>query len=183
MSESARVRSVAALAEFRAALCNFGVDAKEALGTAELEIRRVFDWLDHQLKFWRAAVRQCEEEVVRAKAELVQRKYSKADRRGYTEQELALERAVARLEHARDKVEKTRHWILTLPRAVTEYEGPARQLAGMLDAELTRAAAVLEQKINALEAYVAMAPPSVQAPAADPAEAEPPADEPAAKEA
>ena len=164
MSSSARVTSLDALKTFRAALCEFRADAKDALGAAELEIRHVLDWLQQQLKHWRAEVRRCEEDVVRAKAELVQRKYSKADRRGYTEPELALKKATARLEEAQQKVERTRHWIRALPQEVTEYEGPARQLAGMLDAELTRAIALLGQRIEALEAYVQTAPPTIPQP-------------------
>jgi hypothetical protein len=154
MSQSAHVTSIAALKDFRAALCRFGLDVREALCTTELEIRRILDWLDNQVKYWRAEVRRREEEVVRAKGELVQRKYSRADGRGYTEQEKALEEALARLHEAQDKVVKVRQWINELPRAVMEYEGPARQLGGMVDAELTHGLAVLDYKIDALEAYV-----------------------------
>ena len=161
MNASARVTSLDALKTFRAAVCSFQTDAKDALGAAELEIRHLLDWLGQQQQFWRAEVRRCEEEVVRAQAELVQRKYSHADRRGWTEPELVLKKAKARLEHAQQKVERTRHWLRILPREIAEYEGPARQLAGMLDAELARAAALLEQRIEALEAYVQMAPPAV----------------------
>ncbi len=162
MSQSARVTSIEALKAFRESLCAFRVQAKEALCATELEIRRVFEWLNHQLKDWQRMVRQCQEEVLRAKNELVQRKYSKADGRGYTDQELALERAQKRLHEAEDKVERTRHWIRVLPRAVTEYEGPSRQLAGMLDAELAQGIVFLEQKIATLEAYVLLLAPSVQ---------------------
>jgi hypothetical protein len=161
MSQSARVNSIDALKQFRASLCRFGVDAKDAIGATELEIRRLFDWLEHQHKHWLREVRVRQEEVVRAKNDLIQRKYSQRDGRGpgYTEQEIALEVAIRRLREAEAKVEKVRQWGHQLPRHVSEYEGPSRQLLGMLDADLARAIAILDDKINALEAYAAMAPP------------------------
>ncbi len=166
MSQSARVTSINALKELKVALCGFSLRAKEALCSIELEIRRTFDWLDQQLKHWQQEVRQQQEVVVRAKGELDQRKYGCADGRGYTEQEVALKKALERLRHAEAKVETTRRWIHVLPRAVTEYEGPGRQLGGMLDAELRHAVAILDQKIDSLEAYVTMVPPSLPTTAA-----------------
>ncbi len=180
MGPSARVTSIEALREFRGSLSRFGHDAKEAVCATELEIRRIFDWLEAKLKYWQREVRIREEEVVRAKAELIQRQYGKRDGRGpgTTDQEIALEEAIRRLREAEAKVEKTRQWNNLLPRAVSEYEGPARQLMGMLDADLARGIAILDQKIDALEAYVQMAAPTAPGRAAvgSSAEAAPPAE-------
>jgi len=161
MSSSARVTSVEALKEFRASLCSFGHDAKEALGTTELEIRRILDWLEAKLKDWQREVRVRQEQVARAKAELIQRQYGQREGRGpgTTDQEIALQKALRRLQEAEAKVEKTRQWQNLLPRAVAEYDGPARQLLGMLDADLARGLAILDQKINALDAYLTTAAP------------------------
>src|SRR5260370_813267 len=161
MGPSARVTSIEALREFRGSLSRFGHDAKEAVCATELEIRRVFDWLEAQLKTWQKEVRDRQEEVVRAKAELIQRQYGKRDGygAGTTDQEIALEKAIRRLQEAEGKVEKIRQWRNLLPRAVAEYEGPARQLMGMLDADLPRGIAILDQKIDALDAYMKTAAP------------------------
>ena len=174
MNGGAWVNSIASLKEFREGLCKFRQDAKEALCTTELEIRHFLDWLEDQQRYWRTEVRICEEEVLRAKMELEQRKYGHDDHRGYSEQEVALRKAAARLEYAREKVEKVVHWRNVLPRSILDYEGPSRQLAGMLDADLVRGLAVLERKIEALEAYVAIAPGSPEAAAPAGEEAEPP---------
>src|SRR5438105_14714264 len=133
MGPSARVTSIEALSKFRGSLSRFGHDAKEAVCETELEIRRIFDWLEAQLKYWQREVRVRQEEVGRAKAELIQRQYSKRDGHGpgTTDQEIALAKAIQRLREAEAKVEKTRQWHNQLPRAVAEYEGPARQLMGM----------------------------------------------------
>jgi hypothetical protein len=162
MGPSARVTSIEALKEFRASWCLFGHDAKEAVSATELEIRRILDWLEAKLKYWQKEVRIRQEEVARAKAELIQRQYGQPRGRGpgTTDQEIALEKAIRRLREAEDKMEKTRQWQNLLPRAVAEYEGPARQLMGMLDADVTRGMAILDQKIDALDAYLRAAEPA-----------------------
>jgi hypothetical protein len=71
----ADVRSIAAVIDWRADLTNYGDLLAEAMAGVDLEIRRAADWLEEQLSLWKKAVRDCEEEVVRAKAELNQRKF------------------------------------------------------------------------------------------------------------
>ena len=83
-----------------------------------------------------------------------------------TDQEIALNKALYRLREAEAKVEKTRQWHSLLPRALAEYEGPARQLLGMLDADSVRGLAILDQKIDSLDAYLSAATPSAPSPAA-----------------
>ena len=174
MSRSARVESVEALKQLKAHLCEFGVDAEKALCATEIEIRRALDWVQNQMKFWQRQVRERQEEVARTKNELMQRKHWQKDGRGpgYTEQEAAFRKAQERLKEAETKVENCRRWGRNLPQAVNEYEGPARQLAGLLEADLRNSIALLERKITALDAYVAMAPPSLSNPAVGAAPAE-----------
>jgi hypothetical protein len=164
MGPSARVTSIEALKEFRAAWCSFGHDAKEAIAATELEIRRFMDWLDEKLKYWQKEVRDRQEEVTRAKGELLQRQCGQGEGwgAGTTEQEIALKQASHRLREAEAKVETTRRWHNVLPRALAEYDGPSRQLMAMLDADLKRSLAILDQKIDALDAYLVMAAPAGQ---------------------
>src|SRR5438034_10704488 len=102
MGPSARITSIEALKEFRGSLSCFGHDAKEAIGATELEIRRVLDWLEAKLKYWHREVQLRQEEVARAKAELIQRQYGQPRGRGpgTTDQEIALEKALHRLREA-----------------------------------------------------------------------------------
>ncbi|HLJ95349.1 MAG TPA: hypothetical protein VKU02_19380 [Gemmataceae bacterium] len=175
MGPSARVTSIEALKEFRGSLSRFGHDAKEAVCATELEIQRILDWIEAQLKHWQREVRDRQEDVARAKAELIQRQYSKSSGygSGTTDQEIALQKAIRRLQEAEAKVEKTRQWQHLLPRAVAEYEGPARQLMGMLDADLPRGIAILDQKIDALDAYMHTAAEPISSGPGKPAEARP----------
>src|SRR5438874_12515843 len=113
MSEAARVTAIDAINELRVALVCFGDEATEALSAADADVRRVEEWLTAQLKDWQHQVRRCEDEVTHAKTELTRRKMLNYEGRAVdtTEQELALRRALARLEYAEEQVEVSRRWV------------------------------------------------------------------------
>jgi chromosome segregation ATPase len=157
MSQSARVNSLDALKALHAALARYGPEAQEALGAAEIAIRRVLDFLHDQLNYWQRQVEKRQEDVNRARADLTHaRAIRQGERSGYVEQEIALRKAQVRLREAEEKVVVTKRWLLHLPQAIHEYEGPARRLAGLLDADLKQGLTVLENKIALLEAYMAV---------------------------
>jgi hypothetical protein len=162
MSQAARVTSIDAIEEFKAAWCRFGTEAGNALANLDLQIRRAFDWLDEQTNFWKQEIRRREELVVRAKGELLQRQSSNRHglAPGTTDQEVALDKARERLHEAQRKLANCKHWHLTLPREVMECQGPARLLGGVLESEFKTALGVLVQKILALEAYLTLTAPS-----------------------
>jgi hypothetical protein len=161
MPDGADVRSIEAVRDWHAALTNYADSLAESLAGIELEIRRAYDWLDEQLASWRRAVRDCEEEVVRAKAELSQRKFKTWDDRepDCTVQEKALRLARARLQHAEDQVEKVRHWIGRVPKLVDElYRGSARRLTNFIEDDLIKGRAELIRRLAALETYAGLRP-------------------------
>lgn len=154
MSQSAKVSSIDALKALHAAMARFGPEALEALGAAEMEIRRVFDWLHDQQKYWQRQAEKRQEDVNRARADLAYaRSIRQGQRTGYVEQEIALSKAVKRLREAEEKVVVVKRWLLHLPQAIHEYDGPAHRLAGLLDADLKQGLVLLENKILVLEAY------------------------------
>src|SRR5437868_3828747 len=159
MADQADVRSIDAVRDWHAALTTYGETLAEAMAGVELEIRRAGDWLHEQLGRWQRAVRECEQEVVQAKAELAARKFPDWSGRepDATVQERALRQARARLEHAEDQVEKVRSWIGRLPKMIDEvYRGPAHRLVNFLEADLPKGLAVLERRIVALETYAGL---------------------------
>jgi hypothetical protein len=169
MTQGAHVTSIDALEEFRTALIKFGTEAQAALAAAEMEIRRTVDGLEQQLKRWQTELRVRQEDVTRAKAELARRKWGHRDGGGpgTTDQEIALAKAKERLREAEDKIETVRRCQRLLPREIHEYQGPARQLGGWLEANLRHTTAILATRIAALEAYAAVLPPGQeQTPAA-----------------
>src|SRR6266545_3005443 len=157
----ADVRSIAAVIDWRADLTNYGDLLAEAMAGVDLEIRRAADWLEEQLALWKKAIRDCEEDVVRAKAELAQRKFPTWDGRepDCTVQEKALRLARARLEHAQEKVETVRRWIGRLPKMIDEmFTGASRRLKSMLEADVPSALAELGRRIASLESYTGLRP-------------------------
>lgn len=156
MTDGADVRSLAALRDWHATLAAYGETLAEALAGIGLELRRAADWLDEQQELWQRAVRDREEDVIRAKAELAQRRFPTWDGRlpDCTVQEKNLRRAEAALEAARAQVEQCRRWRIRLPKLVEEtYTGASRRLAHFLEAELPRALADLARRIAILEHY------------------------------
>jgi hypothetical protein len=157
----ADVRSIDAVRDWHATLANYADSLSEALAGVEMEIRRAYEWLDEQLALWRQAIRDGEEEVVRAKAELSQRKFKTWDDRepDCTVQERALRRAKARLEHAEDQVETVRQWIGRLPKIIDEtYRGAGRRLQNLLEDDLPKGQMDLARRIASLEVYAGLRP-------------------------
>jgi hypothetical protein len=158
MAVGAKVTSVDAIEQFKANLIRFKTDAGNALASLDMGIRRAFDWLEGQQKHWQTEVRQWQEFANRAKAELIQFEYGRAETRGpgYTEKQIALHEAQSRLRQAEARVQSCKRWARVLPCEVIECEGPARQLAGMLEADLRQAIALVDHKIRALESYLSL---------------------------
>jgi hypothetical protein len=157
----ADVRSIDALRDWHAALADYADTLAEALAGVALEIRRAHDWVGEQLTRWQRAVRECEDDVTRAKAELSQRKFPNWDGRepDCTVQEKNLRLAKARLQHAEDQVLKCRQWIARMPKMVDEvYTGPSRRLGNMLEADLPKGLAELDRRLAALELYAGLRP-------------------------
>jgi DNA repair exonuclease SbcCD ATPase subunit len=177
MSDSAEVLSLTALAEWQAALSNYAETLAEGLAGIELELRRVSDWLEEQAAYWKRMVRQREEEVTRARAELSQRQFPGWDGRvpDCTVQRKNLQRALARLEHAQAQVERVRRWQTRLPKIIDEvYRGAAHRLQRMLESTIPAALEDLHARRAALEAYTALEPATTSARASSgtPAETE-----------
>lgn len=152
---TAHVDSTQRLGDFQAALSTFAHRGKDALTSVALELRRVQEWLEDQLRVWTLEIRRAEEEVFRAKSELTLRKMLGAGGRANdcTEQEKCLRRATARLEHAEEKAARTKHWLRALPDAVAEHERQSRPFQDMLEHDCVKMAAFVERKIELLDKY------------------------------
>jgi hypothetical protein len=177
MADAADVRSIDAVREWHAALTEYGEILAESLAGVELEIRRARDWLEEQLGRWQRAIKDCQEDVTRAKAELSQRKFTTWDGRepDCSVQEKALRLAKAKLEHAEEQVVKCRQWIGRLPKMVDElYVGASRRLGNFIEAELPKGLADLGRRVAALENYASLRPDYNPTPSASSVVAAPP---------
>jgi chromosome segregation ATPase len=157
MAESAHLSSINALADFRAGLCTFMEEARNAVAELDMEIRRAVDWLDDQLRTWKEEVREAEDDMIRARSELSRRRLMRVGDRppDTTEQEKNLARARQRLEFAQEELAATKHWLIVLPEELRLYQAPSRAFQDTVESDLPKVAALLERKIAALEAYAA----------------------------
>jgi DNA repair exonuclease SbcCD ATPase subunit len=168
MSTGAKVHSLDALVTFREALCTFTADVREALTAADTDIRRTFDWINAELQWWQKEIYRRQDLVGQARNALNHKKLERIFGRkpDLTEEEKALRKAIARLQDAEEMVVRLKKAVPQLQHAVTTYEGPARQLAGYIDAVVPNDLALLNRKIDALDDYVRLAPPTARAPVA-----------------
>lgn len=158
MSDLAHVDSIQAIRDFRAALAKFSDRAGQALDQADLDMRRVLQWLQHdQMSHWRNQVRRGHEMVAKARAELERRQMIRvADfRPSCIDEKKALQRAKLLVEEAERKIEIVRHWSRVVQQETSEYEGRIGQMRAQLDAEVPRALALLGRIVDSLESYAA----------------------------
>jgi len=171
MSGSASVNSLEALHEWHAALCIFRTEALESMSSIAMEINRADSWLDDQLRGWQRELRDADEEVLRCKNELNNRKFVGFDGRvpDCTVQEEALWKAEDRYEHAREQIEKVRHWYHKMPKMIDEeYQPAAKRLINFLEGELPRGLAMLTAQMNSLQAYMNLRVEQVPPPTGSP---------------
>jgi hypothetical protein len=154
----ANVDSFEALREFRAAVATFAGEARDALSTYDVELRRTLDWiLEIQPEEWKLEIRRSEDAIQQAKIDLARCRIQKLPNGGEPscmEEKKALQKAKYRLEHAENKLVATRKWGQTFNRESTQYTSHATQLGDLFDSEMPKAISMLDRLLVALEAYV-----------------------------
>ncbi len=156
MSTGADVREIDALRDWLAAASVYKVESEESLASIRLEIRRGIDWVSQQLDLWQRSLRDREDAVVQAKAELSARRFPGPTGRmpDTTVQERNLRRALARLEHAQGQVAKCKKWLVNLPKIVDEtFSGAGHRFALLLEGDVAKGLSLLHRQIEALEQY------------------------------
>jgi hypothetical protein len=160
MNGGARVSSIDAVREFRAALVAFAHEAREALSSHELELRRSLQWLlEEQPQHWQQEIRRSDDAVTQARIELERRLNSRlpgGETPSCMEERKALARARARHDRAMEKAAAMRKWGSLADREVDEYAGLARRLCDLLDADVPKAISTLDRILDSLAAYVAL---------------------------
>ena len=165
MSSQASVRSIEALKDFRSVLALYGDDTLGALGGVEAEVRRTVHWLhNHRPYYWQDQIKRRREAVASAKAELFRRRLQKTgdNSPAMSEQKENLRRAEAALQDAERKLIMVRKWQPMLQQAVLEYKASVRRIRDLAAGDVPRAVNLLGRIIDALEAYLRVAPPSGQ---------------------
>ncbi len=158
MAEAAKVKSLDALRDFKAALLEFIDEGKGALSGASSDIQRTVWWLQQDRRaHWEREIRQRTEKVAQAKSELYRKQLqATADggRPSDVDERKALQKAQMALEEAQRKLEATKKWAAALDREFLLYRGQVQPLGRVLDADLPKAVIKLDRMVTALEKYL-----------------------------
>ena len=162
MSESAKVDSIDALLQFRAALVKFAEAALVALADAESEVVRTQTWLENeQMVHWQMQIRKRNDLLGRAKEALRMKKLFK-DSSGRTphavEEEKAVRIAQARVEEAEQKLVNTKKNTRVLQRELQNYKGSVQRFATAVQSDVPSAVALLGTLATTLQEYASLAP-------------------------
>ncbi len=163
MSNQTAVHSIDALKDFRVALALFSEDALAALGAVEMEARRTVQWLQQDRRFyWQDQIKRRREHVALARSELFRRQLAKTPEYSpsCSEQKENLRKAEERLHEAEMRAALVKKWEPALQQAVLEYHGSIRRIKDLSSGDVPRAMVRLSRMIDALEAYLRVAPPS-----------------------
>lgn len=166
---SAHVTSITAVREFKAALGQFADEASSALEAMSAQIHRALDWVEHeQPPYWQQQIRLAFDEVAetRTRLETCRMRTVAGERPACIEEKQAHRKAKERLEYCQQMVPKVKAWSVKFRHEADEYRGRMGGLAHMIDVELPRMIALIEQTATALEKYADVAAEPVD-PASD----------------
>ena len=157
MPESANVKSLDSLIDFRVALINFIEKSKLAVSTGESEISNMQSLVGHtQLMHWKFVIRKAEEKLSQAKSELFRATISQPDNpRGPTDQIRLVNKRKEEIAHGQKKYERTKRWGRILEHENHEYRSAITPLAASLEGELQKAVMKIDNAIVAIELYLA----------------------------
>ena len=158
MSDQAKVTSLDALAHFRAGLAKFSETAGLAISNAENDVQRTMWWLQNdQIQHWQRQIKRFEKIVSEAKAELASAELQHRDLRpSLVIERKKIQAAQHRLEEARVRLQRTRHWARAMEREYMLFKAATGSLAGRIEREMPMAHARLGKLIGHLEQYVRM---------------------------
>jgi hypothetical protein len=165
MNGSANVRSLESIEAVRTALDLFRDQIEQSLAMIDIEMRRVLDWLEHDRpRHWRSQVRIARDGVTTARANLHRcLMYPIADERpSCREERAALKQAEAKLAYCEEKAERLKHWIREVRHEMFEYDGRISQLTELVEYDVPKAVAILNQLMLRLEEYQSVRPASAR---------------------
>ncbi len=162
MSTSANVKSIQALADLKTMLARYSGDVQATLQRMTRTIEQTRHALTKRQNYWRVQVRRCEEQLTQARAAFIRCQNSAyTDREGRRHVpdcrrfEQAVSDARRQLDAAVQALRNVEQAIKQVEVAVHSYEQQARRLSNFVNSDLKAGQALLERKINTLQAYVA----------------------------
>jgi soluble cytochrome b562 len=164
MAQQARINSIPALRQLRAALGTFAKAASLALEEAGTDVHRTLHWLgEDRHRYWKTQVHRANDQYVQAKLTLKRKQIMDRALAGSPgsciDEKKALQKAEARLREAEHKLKRVRRWTQQIEKELSDYRGGVQGLVNALDVDIPNARARLDKMVDSLAAYVTLAPP------------------------
>ncbi len=156
MSSPARVTSIEAVREFKAALLTFEQEATASLESIQLLLHRVVGWVEHDCPaYWDSQVKRAFDKVAETRTQLAtcQMRTVAGRHPACIEEKQAYDKAQRRLEYCQGMVLQVKHWNVKIRHEADEYRGRTAGLTRCVANDLPSMAALIERTATALEAY------------------------------
>lgn len=154
----ARVTSIEVLDDFRAKLLVYIARANRILDDVNDDVARTRVWLQtDRLMYWKRQVREKEKALAIADQELMTARLSDT-KEALQARRMAVNKCKAALQVTEARLAKVKHWIRHYATAVEPKTKAVVQLRHVLDADMRKAVAFLEQAAAALADYAEVSP-------------------------
>jgi polyhydroxyalkanoate synthesis regulator phasin len=176
MDGRARVGSIAALEDFRAALIRYTERARRALDDVTGEVKRTRGWLEtEQRQKWEGEYRRRARLLEHAEQELYSARMSSL-RNDKSAQQMAVNKARRALAEAEEKLAVLKRWRQAYDTRVEALSKQLDSLQDTLSRQMPRAAVSLTNSIRHLQAYAEVHAPPREPAGEGPGESSTPAD-------
>jgi hypothetical protein len=160
MAEQAKITSVEAIEQFRAALILFLSNARPALEEVSAEIARAKAWLQHdQRRLWETEFRQRQRKLEEAQQELFNARLS-SFQETTSLQQMSVNKWQRAVRDAEEKLMRIKKWERELENRSEPLIKQAEQFHTFLSTEMPKAIAYLAQVVKTLEAYASVPAPN-----------------------
>jgi len=159
---AANVRNIEAIREFRASLIVFMDDAVAAVDSMAREAQRALAWIEQDRPhYWEAQTRRAFDQVgaTRTAYETCRMRTVAGRRSSCIEEKQAFEKAKRRLEFCHGQKERVQRWAVKTLRESDEFRTRLSRMRRLLESDVPKAIALLQETAEILESYADIAPP------------------------
>ena len=160
MADTAQVRSIPAIRDFKAALTLFRDDSASAIDMMLMELHRAIDWIEHDRPaYWQNETRKAFELVAATRTALntcLMRTVA-GHRSSCIEEKQAHAAAKRRLQHCQEQIERVRRWAIKIRHEADEFRSRLAVLRRRLDGDVPKSILLLDRMASALEGYAGLA--------------------------
>ena len=164
---TAKVASIEAVREFRAALIQFAAEATSALESMTAQVHRAQDWIEHERPaYWQQQIKLAFDEVAatRTRLETCLLRTVAGRKPSCIEEKDAHRKAKQRLEYCQLMVPQVKQWAVKFNHEADEYRGRMGSFTRAVEVDLPRMIALIVRTSSALEKYAELTAEPVEEP-------------------